>query len=104
MDFSAHGYFRTRANAFFELDTQRPNNLGNDRFGLVSFNQMRLRVEPVLKLNDHLSLHSQFDILDNIVFGSNNTDELVLNDPIIGTVALPAGGGGFAPARPQRTK
>ncbi|MBI4239150.1 MAG: hypothetical protein HY696_12155 [Deltaproteobacteria bacterium] len=96
VDFSAHGYFRTRANAFFELDTQRPNNLGNDRFGLVSFNQMRLRVEPVLKLNDHLSLHSQFDILDNIVFGSNNTDELVLNDPIIGTVALPAGAGSLS--------
>ncbi len=96
LDFSAHGYFRTRYSGLWNLDTQSSSALANDRFGLIQFNQMRLRVEPVLKVNDHLSLHTQFDILDNVLFGTSNTDELKINDAIVGTIALPPGAGSLS--------
>jgi uncharacterized protein (TIGR04551 family) len=96
VDFSAHGYYRTRFQGLYELDTQKPSTANNDRFGLISYGQMRLRVDPTLKVNDYLSLHSQFDILDNITFGSSQTQELQLHDPIVGTVTLPAGAGSLS--------
>ena len=96
MDFSAHGYFRTRAEALQNPDTQTTNTSlahPNNRAGLVSFNQMRARLEPTLKVNDHLSLHTQFDVLDNVVFGTEETKQLELLSPVVGTVTLPAGPG-----------
>lgn len=95
-DFSAHGYFRTRSHALFDLDTQRPSTANNDRFGLIQYNQLRLRVEPAAKLNDFLSLHSQFDLLDNLRFGSAQTQQLATTDPIVGTFTLPAGAGSLS--------
>ena len=99
MDFTAHGYMRTRAAAFEDLDTQKTNSgiaHDNNRFGLISFNQMRLRVEPALKVNDNLSIHTQFDVLDNIVFGSQATEQLEILSPVVGTVTLPAGPGSIS--------
>ncbi|MBI2344287.1 MAG: hypothetical protein HYV02_08160 [Deltaproteobacteria bacterium] len=96
LDFSAHGYYRTRFHGLMNLDTQKQSALSNGRFSLIQFNQMRLRVEPTLKLNDQLSLHTQFDILDNVVFGSSTTKQLQLHDPIVGTITLPAGAGSLS--------
>lgn len=96
LDFSSHGYFRTRFNALYNLDTQDPSSFSNDRFGLIQYNQMRLRLEPTLKVNDNLSLHTQFDILDNTVFGSSNTVQLQIQDPTVGTITLPAGAGSLS--------
>lgn len=98
-DFSAHGYYRTRIVASHDLDLQRPNNnipYSDDRFGFVSYNQMRLRLLPALKLNDNISIHAQFDILDNLLYGTSNTKELNILSPTIGTLTMPAGAGSFS--------
>lgn len=99
IDFYSHGYYRNRVEFTYNLDTQKPNTnptYDNNRFGVISFNQMRLRVEPLLKLNDFLSIHSQFDILDDVVYGSSDTKELEIQSPVVGTVALPAGAGSLS--------
>lgn len=98
MDFTAHGYYRFRTETIQDADTQKTSTLtrDNSRFGLIAFNQMRLRLEPMLKVNDFLSLHSQFDILDNVVFGSETTKQLELLSPVVGTVTLPAGPGSLS--------
>lgn len=98
IDFSTHGYYRTRVVALQDLDLQTPNNsiaYSNDRFGFVTYNQMRLRLEPNLKLNDNLSIQAQFDILDNVLYGTQNTKELNVLSPLVGTLTMPAGAGSF---------
>lgn len=98
LDFSAHGYYRVRSAVLQDLDMQRPSSLAftNDRFGLIQYNQMRLRIDPMLKINDFLSLHTQFDILDNLVFGSQTTKQLEVLSPIVGTITLPTGAGSLS--------
>src|SRR3989338_7003972 len=95
VDFSVHGYYRNRFEFYDNLDLQKPKSAGtsNDRFGLIQFNQMRLRTEPVLKINDNLSIHSQMDFLDNIVFGSSQVERFEFLSPLIVTQTLPAGNG-----------
>lgn len=98
-DFSFHGYYRTRGVFTYDLDLQKKNsNLivqgqDDDRFGLLSYNQQRLRLQPELKLNDYLSIQAEFDILDNLLYGTGDTTELQIQSPIIGTISLPAGAG-----------
>lgn len=98
-DFSSPGYFRNRTVYYHDLDTQKPSTVNqgglgdNDRFGSMLFFQERLRLEPTLKLNDNLSLHSQFDILDNIIAGTEETKQINFLSPIIGTIQLPGAGG-----------
>lgn len=97
-DFSVHGYFRNRVVGNDDLDMQHDNNsipYPNNRFGFVQYNQMRLRVEPTFKLNDFLSIQSQVDFLDNILFGTNNTRQLHIIAPLVGDQALPPGAGSF---------
>jgi hypothetical protein len=98
VDFSVHGYYRNRGVFVDDLDLQHGNNnipYPNNRFGLISFNQMRLRLEPELKLNDFLSLQMQMDILDNILFGSRETKQLNIIAPVLGEQTLPQGAGSF---------
>lgn len=93
-----HGYFRNRAVGVNDLDLQKQNTgipYPNNRFGFISYNQMRLRLEPAFKLNDFLSIQSQFDVLDNILFGSSQTQQLNLIAPVMGNQTLPAGAGSF---------
>ena len=98
-DFSATGYYRNRLVFYHDLDTQRPSSVDqgglgdNDRFGSMLFDQQRFRLEPALKLNDNLSIHSQFDILDNIVSGTESVERIDFLSPIIGTIQLPGAGG-----------
>ncbi|PJA19756.1 MAG: hypothetical protein COX62_06015, partial [Deltaproteobacteria bacterium CG_4_10_14_0_2_um_filter_43_8] len=97
-DFSIHGYYRNRVVNGHDFDLQSPNSAipnSNDRFGYISYNQMRLRLEPHFKLNDHVALHSIFDVLDNVTFGSSNTQELNVLAPAIGTLTFPPGAGSF---------
>lgn len=97
-DFSVHGYYRNRVVANDDLDLQRYNSnipYANNRFGFISYNQMRLRLEPTFKLNDYLSLQAQFDVLDNILFGTNQTQQLSIIAPIVGQQTLPPGAGSF---------
>lgn len=95
IDFGLKGYYRFRAEASHDLDTQTPAAIthSNDRFGVIQFNQMRLRLGPDIKINDYLSVHSEFDILDDILFGSGTNDNLQINSPVIGTLTLPSGAG-----------
>ncbi|MBI4125962.1 MAG: hypothetical protein HY465_00555 [Deltaproteobacteria bacterium] len=98
MSYGLHGYYRARSVANADLDLQTPNSSipnSNDRFGFIAYNQMRLRLEPTLKLNDFLAIHGLFDVLDNILFGTEETRELGVNAPIIGTLTLPPGAGSF---------
>lgn len=99
-DFTAHGYLRNRIVHYHDLDTQRPNpnvnqgGLGdNDRFGSMLFTQQRFRVEPILKINDNLSIHSTFDILDNVIAGTEETKKIDFLSPIVGSIQLPGSGG-----------
>ena len=94
IDFGVHGYYRNRYEFSNDLDTQKTGTaFDNNRLGIIQFSQMRLRTEPVVKLNDNLSLHAQFDFLDNLLFGSSNTEQLEILSPIVGTQTLPAGPG-----------
>lgn len=99
-ELTATGYLRNRLVYYHDLDTQKPNpnvnqgGLGdNDRFGSMLFVQERLRVEPILKINDNISIHSQFDILDNIIGGTESVKNIDFLSPIVGTIQLPGAGG-----------
>lgn len=101
LSFSAHGYYRLFLEWSHDLDTQQPRPLqqgemlSNDRFGNVFFGQHRFRIEPVLKINDNISFHATFDLLDNVLFGSNDVQTLTFFNPISGTLELPGGAGAF---------
>lgn len=103
-DFSAHGYYRLRFEYTHDLDLQRPNdgivpndpdNDSNDRFGTIAFAQQRFRMDPTLKLNDHISIHSQIDLLDNLLFGQSDVASLEIANPLVGTLTLPPANGPF---------
>ncbi|MDO8519067.1 MAG: hypothetical protein Q7T11_02760 [Deltaproteobacteria bacterium] len=104
IDFSAHGYYRLRFEYTHDLDLQRPNdgvvpgdpsNDSNDRFGTIAFAQQRFRLNPALKLNDHISFHGQIDFLDNLLFGQSDVVGLQISNPITGTITLPDANGPF---------
>lgn len=101
-EFSAHGYYRIRFEYTHDLDLQRPNsgivpgdpdNDENDRFGTIAFGQQRFRLNPLIKLNDHLSLHGEIDFLDNLLFGQSDVQGLALSNPVTGTIVLPDANG-----------
>lgn len=97
-DFSTHGYYRMRSVVSNDLDLQNTNSAlphSNSRFGLIAYNQMRLRLEPTLTVNDRIVIRSEFDILDNLLFGTNETRQLNINVPVVGTLNFPAGAGSF---------
>ncbi len=100
LDFSANGYLRSRVVYYHDLDTQQPNagvnqgGLGdNDRFGSMLFTQERLRLDPALKINDNISIHTQLDILDNVIAGTEQVKQIDFLSPLVGTVQLPGAGG-----------
>lgn len=96
LDFGLKGYYRFRSDVTHDLDTQTHNTgitHDNDRFGMIQYNQMRLRMGPIFKINDHLSVHSEFDFLDNVLFGSSVNNNLEILSPVVGTLTLPAGAG-----------
>ncbi|MBX7148751.1 hypothetical protein K1X76_06655 [bacterium] len=104
IDFSAHGYYRLRFEYTHDLDLQRPNPgvitgdsrfNDNDRFGTIAFAQQRFRLQPTLKLNDHISFHGEIDMLDNLLFGQSDVNSISISNPITGTLALPAANGPF---------
>ena len=98
IDFSVHGYFRDRVVTNDNLDLHTHNSsipYPNNRFGVISYNQMRLRLMPNLKLGDNIALHAQFDILDNVLFGTKDTRELRIIAPVVGEQTLPPGAGSF---------
>lgn len=98
IDFSSHGYYRNRIAIYDDLDLQTPNSsiaYSNDRFGFVTYNQMRLRLKPTLKLNDHLSIQTEMDFLDNVLYGTSDTRQLYVLSPLVGTLTMPAGAGSF---------
>lgn len=110
IDFSAHGYYRLRFEYTHDLDLQRPNpgivpgdpsNTSNDRFGTIAFAQHRFRLQPILKLNDHISLHGEIDFLDNLLFGQSDVASLQIANPIVGTLALPPANGPFGTLGPS---
>jgi len=107
-DLAIHGYYRNRIEYFHDLDTQQPNvnvnqgGLGdNDRAGSLLFTQQRFRIEPMMKLNDNISIHSQIDVLDNILFGTHDTEQFDFLSPIIGTIQIPGAGGSLGTIGPS---
>lgn len=97
-EFSTHGYYRLRYELTHDLDTQdntSPASQNNDRFGIIAFGQQRFRLDPIMKLNDNISFHGQFDILDNVLFGQSELVQLGILNPVVGTVELPGGNGAF---------
>lgn len=107
VEFSTHGYYRIRFEYSHDLDLQRPNagivpgdttNNSNDRFGAIGYAQQRLRLNPHLKLNDHIAFHGQLDIFDNLLFGQSEVQGLSFSNPIVGTLTLPDASGPFGVA------
>jgi hypothetical protein len=108
IDWAVHGYLRNRIELYHDLDTQKPNSdvnqggLGdNDRFGNIMFAQQRLRVDPMVKINDNLSIHSSIDVLDNIVYGTDSSRQFDFLSPIIGTIQIPGAGGAIGLTGPD---
>lgn len=73
-----HGYYRMRGDMYHRLDLGR----GADPAGFELFPRpqgtpynttanMRLRLNPILRISDSITLKTQFDVLDNVVLGSN---------------------------------
>lgn len=96
VDLGLTGYYRFRTDLSHDLDTQTPNTSithDNDRFGVIQYNQMRLRLNPSLKVNDNLSVHTEFDLLDNLLFGTSANKNLQILSPVVGTLTLPSGAG-----------
>ncbi len=97
LSFSAHGYYRVFLDWAYDLDTQTPSDIqqgarrGNDRFGNIVFAEHRFRIEPILKVNDNISFQAQFDLLDNVIFGSHDIQQLTVYSPVTGTLPLPGG-------------
>lgn len=97
MDFSLHGYYRVRFEYSHDLDLQRPNagilnattTTDNNRFGSIWYAQQRLRLNPLLKLNDNISFQGQMDFLDNLLFGQSNVRGLTIHNPVTGSLQLP---------------
>lgn len=56
---------------------------------------MRFRLNPEIHISDNLRIHSQFDVFDNLVFGS--TPEGYMNVPAAGGGYTVAARGGYAP-------
>lgn len=97
LEFSTHGYYRTRFEYTHDLDLQRPNSnivpgdltdSSNDRFGTIAFAQQRFRLNPNLKINDHIAFHGQLDILDNLLFGQSDIQTLFIHNPVTGTIQM----------------
>jgi len=101
IDFSAHGYYRLRLEVSNNLDLQNNDNIqqgtqgSNNRFGTLFYGIQRFRLEPNLKISDNISFHSQIDFLDDVIFGSNDTKQLAVFNPVVGTINLPGANGAF---------
>ncbi len=101
LSFSAHGYYRLFVDWYYDIDLQKPANIaqgqqfGNDRFGNILFGQQRFRLDPTLKINDNISFQAQIDFLDDVLFGSNDVEQLSVFNPLVGTITLPGGSGAF---------
>lgn len=73
-----HGYFRTRGDLFNRADLGRgadpsghtlfPTSAEGDYLGAAN---MRLRLNPVLRVSDDVAIYGQVDVLDNVVAGAN---------------------------------
>ncbi len=110
VDFSLHGYYRTRFEFSHDLDLQRPNadivpgdldNQSNDRFGTIAFAQQRFRLNPAVTLNDNITFYSQIDLLDNLLFGQSDVRALEIYNPIVGTASLSPANGPFGVISPS---
>jgi uncharacterized protein (TIGR04551 family) len=74
-----HGYFRVRGDLFNRADLGRgadasgqalfPTASGTDYLGAGN---MRLRLNPVLRISDDIALYAQLDVLDNVLLGANS--------------------------------
>ncbi|MCP5464381.1 MAG: hypothetical protein H7A33_05080 [Deltaproteobacteria bacterium] len=110
LEFSAHGYYRLRFEYTHDLDLQKPNagvvpgdltNDTNDRFGTIAFAQQRFRLNPSLKINDHISIHGQLDFLDNLLFGQSQVTSLLISNPVVGDVSMTPANGPFGVISPS---
>jgi uncharacterized protein (TIGR04551 family) len=92
-----NGYFRVRTDWFSNLhlgfhdlgdgtpfreplscDEQAPAEVAGACSSTIGTANMRLRLEPVIRLSENVSVHVQIDVLDNLVLGAT-PDGVVLN-------------------------
>jgi uncharacterized protein (TIGR04551 family) len=78
-----HGYFRLRGDLFTRADlgtggtssggrTLFPASRGDPYLGVAD---MRLRLDPVIRVSDRIAIYSQIDVLDNAILGGNPATE-----------------------------
>ena len=88
--FQPHGYLRLRGEFMNNFDLGRGNDpSGHPIFvtpfiGLggnhsLSMANMRFRFEPTFEISEDLAIYTQFDILDNVLLGSNPQTDPFLN-------------------------
>lgn len=73
-----HGYFRGRGDLFNKADLNRgadpagntlfPKANGTSYLGMAN---MRLRLNPILRVSDDIAVYGQLDVLDNVIAGAN---------------------------------
>jgi uncharacterized protein (TIGR04551 family) len=79
--FQVKGYYRLRGDLFDHLDLNRnadpsgyylfPRPLVDTlNHGTITTGNMRLRLEPTLNVSEDIRIHTQIDVLDNLVLGS----------------------------------
>jgi len=73
-----HGYWRMRGELFNRADLGRGADAsGNTLFPVASGSEllgagnMRLRLNPLLRVSDQVAVHGQLDVLDNVLTGSS---------------------------------
>ncbi len=64
------GHYRVEADALFELDTHRAG--AGDLTPTQAYWKQRLRLEPSLFVSPQVTVHSQLDLLDNVLAGESN--------------------------------
>ncbi len=95
-----HGYLRWRGDYFHNLDLGRGADptghflapvpvIGPDSQSLSDTN-LRFRLEPLINVAEQLSIHTQIDLLDNVLFGSDPFADPLL-DPFTPASSLSTG-------------
>lgn len=89
-----HGYFRLRGDLFQKADLGRgadpagntlfPRASGSDTLGNGN---LRLRLNPVLRISSGIAIYSQLDVLDNLLLGSSPVSDQAF-DPFTPVNAL----------------
>lgn len=102
--FEVDGYLRFRSDLLNRLDLSRAADpsgnfpyarplISPDDHGTLTNVNMRLRLEPTLNVSEQIRVHTQVDVLDNLVLGSTPGTLSIAADPLGVRTQLPPAAG-----------